>query len=91
MYWYGRSRSLVSLSETHLAARDLANLTETKGKLAKTWPKDETDSLLGRDDRDHENLADSRLIPGKLGRRPTAINVNAQTKVSEVNPSLRIR
>jgi len=28
---------------------------------------------------------------GELGRRPTLIITNAQTKVSKVNPSLRIR
>jgi len=28
---------------------------------------------------------------GELGRRPTPITINAQTKISEVNPSLRIR
>ena len=42
-----------------------------------------------RDDRDQRNLADDRLIPGELGRRPTMITVNAQTKVSKVNPSLK--
>jgi len=36
LYQYGRGRPLVSLLETHLAARDLVNLTETKGKLGKT-------------------------------------------------------
>ena len=53
-----------------------------------TWPRPER---LGRDSRDQGNLADGRPIPGELGRRPTPITVNAQTKVSEVNPSLRIR
>jgi len=32
----------------------------------------------GRDNRDYRNVADDRLIPGKLGRRPTPITVNAK-------------
>ena len=33
---YGQDRPLVSLTETHLAVRDLVYLTETKGNLAET-------------------------------------------------------
>jgi len=44
----------------------------------------------GQDDRVQGNLADGRPIPGGLGRRPTPITVNAQTKISKVNPSLRL-
>ena len=46
---------------------------------------------LGRNDRDYGNLADGNPYRGELGRRPTPIIVNAQTKISEVNSSLRIR
>lgn len=46
---------------------------------------------LGRDDQDRTNLADGRLVPKVDGRRPVLVTLNAQTKVSETNPSLRIR
>ena len=36
MYRYGRDRHLVSVTETHLAVRDLVYLTETRGNLAET-------------------------------------------------------
>jgi len=81
-------------AETHLAARGRVYLTEIRGtwrRLERFGLDDEIDDPLGRDDRDHGNLADGRPILGELGRRPTPITVNAQTKISEVNPSLRIR
>jgi len=97
LYRYGRDRPLVSLIETHLTARDLIYPTETR----EPWPRPnrlgreaEADGLL---DRDQENLTETletwprRPRPWNPGRRPTHITVNAQTKVSEVNPSLRIR
>jgi len=62
-------------AETHLAARDRVYLTEIR----ETWRRLER---FGRDDRDHGNLADGRPILGELGRRPTPITVNAQTKIS---------
>jgi len=46
---------------------------------------------LGRDSRDQGNLADGRPILGELGRRPTPVTINAQTKICKANPSLRIR
>jgi len=83
----------------------LAETWSTWPRPREGWPRperldrdDEADYLPGRDlrrpgrdDRDQGNLADGRPIPGELGRRPTPITVNAQTKISEVNPSLRIR
>lgn len=70
--------------------RDQGNLVET----LETWSIRSKPGLL---DRDQGNLAETletwprQLRPWNPGRRPTHITVNAQTKVSEVNPSLRIR
>ena len=55
VYRYERDRPLVSLTETHLAARDLIYLTKTR----KTWPRPKR---LGRDDRDLRDLAETREI-----------------------------
>jgi len=46
---------------------------------------------LRRLGRDHWDLVDDRPLPWELGRRPTPTTVNAQTKISEVNPSSTIR
>jgi len=93
----GRDRLLVFLIETHMVARDLIYMTETR----EPWPRPKRlgreDEADGLPDRDQENLAKTletwprRPRPWNPVRRPTHITVNAQTKVSEVNPSLRIR
>ena len=86
---------------THLAARGRVYLTdtwETWLRLKNFGREDEADDPLGRDlrrsgrdGRDHKDLADGRPIPWELGRWPNPITINAQTEISEVNPSSRIR
>jgi len=80
---------------THLDARGRVHLAETRG----TWLRLEkfgrmtSDPLgrdlrkLGRGGKDHKDLADGRPIPWELGRRPNPIKINAQTEISEANPS----
>jgi len=64
--------------------RDLAGMTRPMTHLAETLEDlAETTGIWPMADPYHGNLAD--------GRRPTPTTVNAQTKISEVNPSLRIR
>jgi len=60
----------------------------------KAWlrrPRGRNLRRLGRDDRDHSNMTDCWPVPWWFDRGPTPITVNAQTKISEVNLSLRIR
>jgi len=81
-------------AETYLAARDRVYPTETRGtwlSLERSGQDDEADDSLGGDDRDHGKLTDGRPIPWEIGRWPTPVTVNAQTKTSEVNLSLIIR
>ena len=41
--------------------------------------------------KDHRDLADGGPAPWEFGRWPNPITINAQTEISEANPSSRIR
>ena len=51
----------------------------------------ETLEDLAETAKDHKDLADDRPAPWEFGRWANPITINAQTEISEANPSSRIR
>ena len=51
----------------------------------------ETLEGLAETAKDHRDLSDGRPAPWEFGRWPNPITINAQTEISEANPSSRIR